>query len=121
MNREYYRRNLGEYYDKKILPVIAFVIVISFLSISVWGVELYYCYDNDTIIKSVNITFNGTNIGVLELPRTCPYGCVENVTSEGAVCGYAPIELTAYGIIALLLFFGVIYGWAKLTHKRRVK
>jgi len=120
MDREYYKRNFGEYWDKKIFPVVFFAVALLLLSQSVWGATPeYYCYDNDTRVRTIDVSFNGTAIGLIEFNETCPYGCYDNVTTTGAVCGYAPIELTTWTLIGLIAFFGIIYGWARLTYKKK--
>lgn len=116
----YWGMGIKEFFNKKIYPIALMVaILILVFAPFVSASPLYTCYDNFTLQKNIDISVNETSIGIIIINETCPFYCFENITSKGASCGPSPMELAGISLAVIFIMFAIMYGWARLTYKKR--
>ncbi len=112
--------SIKEFFNRKIYPIALFVVILILIFAPYVSADpLYSCYDNFTLQKTIDISVNGTSIGIIVTNETCPFYCFEDITSKGASCGPSPMELAGISLGIIFIMFAIMYGWARLTYKKR--
>lgn len=80
---------------KKILLLTMFIIFLIPIATATSLEFIGNCTDADTLVISMNYTFNGSERDFLQDPIICPHGCVEGQGQYGDDCGPSPQEQNA--------------------------
>lgn len=127
--KEYWEEGIFDFLSKRILPygllVVSLLTMVSLIpgvhgetDLSISQNITNLCIDNSTLriimtLGMEDIQYNFTQ------DEVCPYGCSPDMDRHGAGCNPSPMELSGMALGIVFIMFAIIYGWARLTYKKR--